>query len=146
MDMSALEAPPAPTAATQPQVAAAAPAPAGVGKPIGLIYFGHGSAALDREARSVLRNIAQIAQAGGTVRIIGHASMRTRTMDLTDHKLVNFDVSVARAGAVADELIRLGVRPEQVQIAGAGDELPVFAEFMPTGEAGNRRTEIYLYQ
>jgi outer membrane protein OmpA-like peptidoglycan-associated protein len=126
--------------------AATETAPTGVGQPIGLIYFQHGSSALDREARSVLRNIAQIAQAGGTVRIIGHASARTRTMDLTEHKLVNFDVSVSRAGAVAGELIRLGVRPEQLQIASAGDQLPVFYEFMPTGEAGNRRTEIYLYQ
>jgi outer membrane protein OmpA-like peptidoglycan-associated protein len=158
VDMSALDTPaPAPVPApiaeeATPSVMASAPAPApapaatGVGQPIGLIYFEHGSASLDREAHSVLRNIAQIAQSGGTVQIIGHASMRTKTMDLTDHKLVNFDVSVQRAGAVANELIRLGVRPEQVQIAGAGDQLPVFAEFMPTGEAGNRRTEIYLYQ
>jgi outer membrane protein OmpA-like peptidoglycan-associated protein len=143
VDMSALEAAPAPAPA--PTTAAAAPMVGG-GQPIGLIYFDHASAALDREAKSVLRNVAQIASAGGMVKIIGHASMRTATTDLTEHKLVNFDVSVARAGAVANELIRLGVSPNNVQIASASDELPVFYEFMPTGEAGNRRTEIYLFQ
>jgi outer membrane protein OmpA-like peptidoglycan-associated protein len=137
VDMGALEAAPAPVTA---------PPLIGGGQPIGLIYFDHASASLDREARSVLRNVAQIASNGGTVKIIGHASMRTRTTDLTEHKLVNFDVSVARAGAVANELIRLGVSPDKVQIASASDELPVFYEFMPTGEAGNRRTEIYLFQ
>lgn len=137
VDMGALDSAPAPTTA---------PALIGGGQPIGLIYFDHASASLDREAKSVLRNVAQIASNGGTVKIIGHASMRTATTDLTEHKLVNFDVSVARAGAVANELIRLGVSPDKVQIASASDELPVFYEFMPTGEAGNRRTEIYLFQ
>ena len=141
VDMSALDTAPE----TAPAPAMAAPLPGG-GQPIGLIYFDHASSSLDREAKSVLRNVAQIAQSGGTVRIIGHASMRTQTTDLTEHKLVNFDVSVARAGAVANELIRLGVSPDKVQIASASDELPVFYEFMPTGEAGNRRTEIYLFQ
>jgi outer membrane protein OmpA-like peptidoglycan-associated protein len=131
---------------TAPIVAASAPTMVGGSQPIGLIYFDHASSTLDREARSVLRNVAQIAQSGGTIKIIGHASMRTRTADLTEHKLVNFDVSVARAGRVASELIRLGVSPDSVQIAAASDELPVFYEFMPTGEAGNRRTEIYLLQ
>jgi flagellar motor protein MotB len=61
-----------------------------------------------------------------------------------DHKLVNFEVSVQRAEAVASHLIAVGVPKNRILVTAASDSEPIYYEFMPSGEAGNRRTEIFL--
>jgi flagellar motor protein MotB len=38
----------------------------------------------------------------------------------------------------------MGVDPALVTTEARSDSEPVYFEFMPTGEAGNRRVEIYL--
>jgi outer membrane protein OmpA-like peptidoglycan-associated protein len=53
-------------------------------------------------------------------------------------------MSLARANAIAEALMREGLRSENVQAAAQGSAVPVYYEFTPTGEAGNRRAEIYL--
>ena len=65
-------------------------------------------------------------------------------MDPVSHKMTNLQVSTKRAGAVARELARLGVATEEMVVDAVSDRQPVYYEFMPTGEAGNRRAEIYL--
>ena len=80
----------------------------------------------------------------GAIRIVGHASSRTVDMDLALHNLVNFQVSLDRAQAVARELMRLGVDPRAVRVGASSDGDPVFCEVMPAGESGNRRVEIYF--
>ena len=76
--------------------------------------------------------------------IVGHASSRTRSMDVIRHKMVNLQVSVARAETVAKALVGLGAKPENLMIGAAADREPKYFEFMPSGEAGNRRTEIFI--
>jgi flagellar motor protein MotB len=49
-----------------------------------------------------------------------------------------------RANAVARALVRMGVPASEVSVAARADNEPVYYEFMPAGEAGNRRAEIYL--
>ena len=83
-------------------------------------------------------------QHNATVRVIGHASQRTRNMDPSRHKQANYEVSVQRANQVATELQRLGIAPDRILTAAVGDNNPIYLEVMPSGEAGNRRTEIYL--
>ncbi len=110
-----------------------------------VIHFAVGSAALTAEAKRALRKVARLhKERGGTVRVVGHASSRTREMPLAKHKLVNFEISLKRARAVAQELIRLGVEPEALFVGAVGDNDPVYYEWMPSGEAGNRRAEVYL--
>jgi len=58
--------------------------------------------------------------------------------------MANFKISVDRADAVAGELVRLGVGKKDVEIAAVSDREPLYYEIMPSGEAGNRRTEVYL--
>jgi hypothetical protein len=119
--------------------------PGGAGQPVALIYFAHGSAALSAEDRRIIGEVAQLQRAhGGVVRIVGHASMRTGNVDPQRHEEVNYRISLARANAIADALIRAGLRSENVQVAAQGSADPEYYEFMPTGEAGNRRAEIYL--
>jgi len=112
---------------------------------VATIHFSNGSDNLDSRDMYVLRQVAALhAESGGVVRIIGHASSRTASMDEVRHKLVNYRVSAQRADAVAKQLVRLGLPKDMIYVGAASDTNPVYLEVMPTGEAGNRRAEIYI--
>jgi outer membrane protein OmpA-like peptidoglycan-associated protein len=115
------------------------------GQPVGLIYFREGSSSLSSDDRSVLKQIAEMQRAsGGVVHVVGHASMRTGTTDHTRDQQANQRVSEARANAVAQQLMEYGVPHDAIQTAAAGDTQPLYSEAMPSGEAANRRAEVYL--
>jgi outer membrane protein OmpA-like peptidoglycan-associated protein len=78
--------------------------------------------------------------------VVGHASGRTQQLSKVEHELANFRISMARANRVADQLIAMGVARGKIFIEAMADEKPRYAETMPTGEAGNRRAEIYFRQ
>ncbi len=112
---------------------------------VATIMFANGSARLTARDVSILRQVELLLeQRGGTLRVVGYASGRTRNMDPISHKMVNFQISVKRANAVARELVRLGVRGGKIQVNARSDGSPLYYEFMPSGEAGNRRAEIYI--
>ena len=112
---------------------------------VATILFDNGSAKLNTSDRRVLRQVvAHHKQNGGTLRVVGHASSRTRNLDPARHKLINFKVSAARADAVLKQLVRYGTRPSNLVVSSVSDALPKYLESMPSGEAGNRRAEIYL--
>ncbi|MEK9753091.1 MAG: OmpA family protein [Rhodospirillaceae bacterium] len=112
---------------------------------VATIQFANGSAHLTAEDRRILANVRQLQkERGGRIHIVGHASSRTRPMDPVQHKMVNLKVSVDRANMIAEELMRLGFAKEQIVVDAVSDAEPLYHEFMPTGEAGNRRAEIYL--
>lgn len=118
---------------------------AGPGQLAAIIFFGHGSASLDARDRSVLRDVAALQrQRGGSLRVVGHASSRTRNSTPDEHQLANFEMSLERANIVLDELVALGVPADAAHAEAVGDAEPVYHEFMPSGEAGNRRVEIFL--
>eukprot|EP00439_Symbiodinium_sp_Y106_P089463 s1_g1999.t1 len=110
-----------------------------------VVSFGHGSTGLNAEDRQKIAAAAASAAAyNGIVRVVGHASSRTGDLDVGQHLLANFNVSIKRATAVANELIRAGVDPARVIVEAKGDTVPVYYESMPAGEAGNRRAEIFI--
>lgn len=112
---------------------------------VGTIYFGQGSAVIASEDLGVIREAVKKQKSlGGVIRVVGHASSLTKEMDPMRHRLVNFDISVTRANAVARRLIRAGAKPSTVYVYARSDAEPVYYEVMPSGEAGNRRTEIYI--
>lgn len=112
---------------------------------VATIMFENGSARISARDRSILANVRKLQQErGGRLRVIGHASSRTRNTDPVRHKMINFKVSAERADAVARELLKLGLDKNSLQIDAVSDSAPVYYEFMPSGEAGNRRAEIYL--
>ena len=112
---------------------------------VGTIGFHHGSSRLSPAAVQVLRQITALQQQnGGTVRVVGHASSRTREMSYQAHQLTNLRQSTERANVVATELIRLGVNPQRIVVDAVADSQPIYYESMPSGEAGNRRAEIYI--
>lgn len=112
----------------------------------GTIYFGNGSAGLDANDRRVIRQIADIyrRRGGGLIQIVGHASHRTRQLDPMRHRLANFEISLRRGAQVKQALQRLGIDPRVIAVAAESDRQPVFRENMPSGEAGNRRANIFF--
>jgi outer membrane protein OmpA-like peptidoglycan-associated protein len=109
------------------------------------IQFADGSARLSDRDRGVLRGVVdQARRAGGTLRIIGHASSRTEAKNVARHRAANARISAERAEVVARELIRLGMAADTMYVGAVSDADPRYFEFMPTGEAGNRRTEIFI--
>lgn len=112
---------------------------------VGTIYFGDGSAQLSTQDRSILQAVTDVfGQMGGRVRVIGHSSMGARTFNSLRREAVNFEMSLKRANAVANELIRQGIPRENVEVVAEGDRAPVYAETSQTGAAHNRRTEIFI--
>jgi hypothetical protein len=104
-----------------------------------IVLFGLNSAALDAEARQVIRAAADDYQSTGAARVEvrGHAD----TLGDADY---NEAFSRRRADAVAEELIGLGVPPAAITRAGLGEtELPVATDD-GVRESRNRRVEIEL--
>ena len=111
----------------------------------GVINFGHGSHQLSAADRRLLSEIAsEVKKTGASVRVVGHASMRTRDMDELKHTIANFNVSVKRAEAVASFLIANGVKAEKLIVDAVGDSQPLNYESMPSEERANRRAEIFI--
>jgi outer membrane protein OmpA-like peptidoglycan-associated protein len=112
---------------------------------VATVHFSNGSSNLDANDRKVLRQVIALQKLnGGMIQIIGHASSRTRSMDPVRHKMVNYQVSVSRADAIANAMVRLGAQKENIMIGAVSDSRPLYFEVMPSGEAGNRRAEIYI--
>ncbi len=112
---------------------------------VATILFPKGSAELDARDRRILNDVFRLhRQRGGKMRVIGHASLRTRNLDAAAHRMVNYRISAARADSVARELIRRGVRADEISVDARADSEPIYFEIMPSGEAGNRRAEIYF--
>ncbi|MEE9195168.1 MAG: OmpA family protein, partial [Alphaproteobacteria bacterium] len=112
---------------------------------VATILFDNGSSKLKARDKRILDAVVRLQRKkGGRIRIVGHASSRTRNLSPVKHKMANFKVSVDRAYRIAGELIRLGAKKKDIHIAAVSDSEPIYYEFMPSGEAGNRRSEVYL--
>ena len=130
---------------SQSAVADPAAAYAGMDNLAGVIYFQHGSYGLDGTDRRILREVADAQKARGrTVVVVGHASSRTQNLAPERHFEANLAMSQRRAKAVAEALRGYGVAAGSLSVEARGAAQPVFKEVMPSGEAGNRRVEIYL--
>lgn len=136
---------PPPSPASQPAFQAA-PLAGGSGTyQVATIQFLDGSSKIGASERRILRQVAaQHKKTGGTIRVVGHASSRTRSTDVAKHKLINLRVSAARADSIAKELVRFGTKASDIAIGAVSDSEPKYHEYMPSGEAGNRRAEIFI--
>jgi len=115
------------------------------GQALGTIRFGVGLATLSTSARAAIGRMARtIKQSRVRVRVVGHASSRTRNMDPMSHHMANFKVSLDRANAVAGELRRRGVDPAAITVEAVSDTDPAYIEVMPAGEAANRRVVVLI--
>ena len=113
---------------------------------VATINFYSGSSLVDSVGLKKIRKIANIAkERNAKIKIVGHASKRTRDMPLAKHKLVNFNISDKRAQSVANIFIKKYDFPSYNLITEAvSDTKPLFKENMPAGTKANQRTEIFL--
>lgn len=117
----------------------------GVSFLVSTIFHRHGSDNLSKKDMSKIYEAVRLAKRyGGKIRVVGHASSRTREMALTKHMMVNFDMSMNRAQEVSKVLQKIGFPEEKIYVTAVSDSEPIYYEVMPSGEAANRRTEIYL--
>ena len=94
---------------------------------------------------TILRQVAAAQRSTGRIiRIVGHASGRVRTFDPALRARINYKVSLDRANSIASALVRMGVPTDRIQVEGAGDTAPIYAEYTATGEAANRRAVLYM--
>lgn len=109
------------------------------------IQFANNSARLSANDDAVIRQLAANAlRQNANVRVVGHASSRTREQAVGAHLLANLRISADRANAVADRMAAYGVPYERIIVEARGDNEPLYNEAMPSGETGNRRAEIFL--
>ena len=126
---------------------AAAPAPVYYGNTIqvAVVQFGRASSGLSSDDLRVLRDVAEIQKKqGGVIRVIGHASQDASASDAERLEQANYAVSLARANAIAGQLVRFGVPRNAVTVEGASDRQPEFDPSTAVAVASNRRAEIYL--
>ena len=113
---------------------------------VATINFYSGSSQVDGSGMSKIKRVAKIAkEREAKIKIVGHASKRTRDMPLAKHKLVNFNISDRRAQSVADIFIKKYNFPSNnIFTEAVSDTKPLFKENMPAGTKANQRTEIFL--
>lgn len=101
------------------------------------VMFTSAHAALDRDGASVLQRLAALLSGvPGALTIEGH------TDNLPVHGGAfssNWDLSGARAAAVAQGLVDFGLPANRLRIVGYGDTRPVADNTTPEGRAANRR-------
>ncbi len=113
---------------------------------IATINFTTGSSLVDYKGLKKIKKIVKLAkERDAKIKIVGHASKRTKDMPLNKHKLVNFSISHKRAQTVAKLVIEKYNFPSENLITEAvSDSKPLFREDMPAGSKANQRTEIFI--
>jgi outer membrane protein OmpA-like peptidoglycan-associated protein len=125
-------------AAPEPEPEPAAP-PVDFGEPRALIYFVGETAALTDHDRAILTDIADMytRNRSSRVRVVGHASA-SEPADAGDGE---GGMALARAEAVAQALMRMGVPANALETATGG---ATYDESQPNGVAANRRVEVFI--
>lgn len=112
---------------------------------IATINFMSGSSVVSPKGRRKIMKVLELAKKNNaTVKIVGHASTRTKDMDIISHKLVNFKISDQRAQSVASIFVQNKFPLEKLITEAVSDSKPLFHEVMPAGTNANQRTEIFL--
>lgn len=106
------------------------------------VLFDADSVSLTDAALSQVAQVAAVLTEHPELRLIvtGHIAIATGT----EAEAIAF--SAVRAQAVADELLRSGVRPDQLSVAGAGSGDPVGDNATPEGAASNRRVTFTIQE
>ena len=110
------------------------------------LTFSPGSDQVKSGAVGTLSQLAQVvrspAAAGYEVRIVGHTDNVPISRVKAQHP-TNWHLSVHRAIGVKDVLLKAGVAPIRMSVAGYGQFRPIAANG-PKGSEANRRVEIFL--
>jgi chemotaxis protein MotB len=112
------------------------------------VLFASGSTQINSAGRSVLARIAEglkSAPEDGLIRIVGHSDARPVSGKLRSHFTDNWELSAARAAAVARVFIwGENVSETRIRVEGRAAVEPVADDTVATGRAKNRRIEIFV--
>jgi len=112
------------------------------------VLFASGSTQINSAGRSVLARIAEglrSAPEDGLIRIVGHSDARPVSGKLRSHFTDNWELSAARAAAVARIFIwGENVSETRIRVEGRAAVEPVADDTVATGRAQNRRIEIFV--
>ena len=113
---------------------------------VATINFVSGSSNVGIKGLQKIKKIAKLAkERNAKIKIVGHASKRTKDMPIAEHKLVNFMISDKRAQSVAQIFVKKYNFPgERLITEAVSDARPLFKEIMPAGTKANQRTEIFI--
>jgi chemotaxis protein MotB len=121
----------------------------GIGKLDSDILFDSGDADLKPGAERMLSELAHIVHSpeadGLKIMVVGHTdSQGVGKKPVREKYGDNFQISAARALAVADRLKKEGVNEERIGVAGLGASQPIASNANPQERQKNRRVEIFL--
>ena len=113
---------------------------------IATINFSSGSSVVSYKGLKKIKRIVNLAkERDAMIKIVGHASKRTKDMPLDEHKLVNFNISHKRAQSVAKLVVdKYNFPSSNLLTEAVSDSKPLFREDMPAGTKANQRTEIFI--
>lgn len=103
------------------------------------IHFDSNSSKLKNKSKPILNELVNYIKANHSLRlmIIGHT-------DLNGSKEYNLDLSLRRAKAVKNYLVKAGISASRFEIEGAGFSRPLAKKKYPKADALNRRTEFKI--
>jgi hypothetical protein len=126
--------------ASEPQQAVVAPpAPPPAAPNNFMVFFDWDRSDISQQARGTIQQAAQAHRSSGNpaISVTGHA-------DKSGPNNYNMALSLRRANAVKDGLVREGVSNQAIQVAGRGEEQPLVQTADGVREPQNRRVEIAM--
>jgi len=111
----------------------------GVVVTLGDVLFESGQTDLREDALASLVEVVDLLQSepNKKIRIEGHT-------DSTGDAATNLEISAARANAVLDALVSLGVDASRITALGMGEDFPIASNDTEQGRAQNRRVDVIL--
>jgi chemotaxis protein MotB len=121
----------------------------GVGRLDNDILFDSGKAELKEGAQRALAGLLELLKSPEgrdlKVLVVGHTDDRAiGRREIREQYADNFDLSTARAKAVADQLRRMGLDDQRLGVAGFGAQQPLASNSTPRDRQKNRRVEIFV--
>ena len=122
-----------------PAMVAAPPAPPPAAPPSFMVFFDFDRSNLSAQALNTIKQAAASYKTKGSARVTatGHA-------DRSGPEAYNMALSLRRANAVKDALVREGVPATAISVVGRGESMPLVQTADGVREPQNRRVEIVI--